>query len=63
MKNPRFLGMKFPELSKPETLEKIYLAKMSKKSLSLLKGLLKLDPQERLTAEEALRHPYFDGLY
>ena len=54
LKNPRFLGMKFPELSKPETLEKvtldkisyfqIYLGKMSKKTLSLLKGLLKLDP-------------------
>ena len=36
---------------------------MSKKSLSLLKGLLALDPKERLTADEALRHPYFDGLY
>ena len=35
---------------------------MSKKTLSLLKGLLKLDPVERLTAEEALRHPFFDGL-
>jgi hypothetical protein len=35
---------------------------MQKKTLSLLKGLLKLDPHERLTAEEALRHPYFDGL-
>lgn len=35
---------------------------MTKKTLSLLKGLLKLDPTERLTAEEALRHPYFDGL-
>lgn len=64
--------MKFPELSRPENLEKvykkfllkikIYLGKMSKKTLSLLKGLLKLDPVERLTAEEALRHPYFDGL-
>lgn len=35
---------------------------MTKKTLSLLKGLLKLDPQERLTAEEALRHPFFDGM-
>jgi len=23
LKNPRFLGMKFPELAKPETLEKV----------------------------------------
>ena len=35
---------------------------MQKKTLSLLKGLLKLNPSERLTTEEALRHPYFDGL-
>ena len=35
---------------------------MPKKSLSLLKGLLRLEPSERLTAEEALRHPFFDGL-
>jgi cyclin-dependent kinase-like len=23
LKNPRFLGMKFPELNKPETLDKV----------------------------------------
>jgi hypothetical protein len=27
-----------------------------------MKALLKLDPQERLNAKEALNHPYFDGL-
>jgi hypothetical protein len=25
-------------------------------------GLLKMDPKERLSAKEALFHPYFDGL-
>lgn len=28
-KNPRYIGMKFPDLSKPETLEKKYAGKLS----------------------------------
>jgi hypothetical protein len=27
-----------------------------------MQGLLEMDPKERLTAKEALYHPYFDGL-
>jgi hypothetical protein len=27
-----------------------------------MKGLLKMDPRERLTAKEAMFHPFFDGL-
>ena len=29
--------------------------------IDLLHGLLKFDPLERLTAREALRHPFFGG--
>lgn len=60
LKNPRFLGTKFPEITKPETIERRYLGKLSKKALSFMKGLLKMDPKERLTSIEALKHPYFD---
>jgi cyclin-dependent kinase-like len=49
-------------LGKPETLERRYLGKISKKALSFMKALLKLDPNERLTSKEALNHPYFEGL-
>ena len=49
-RNPRFLGFRFPEILKPETLEKRYIAKLPKKALALLKGLLKMDPSERLTS-------------
>ncbi len=28
IKNPRFLGMKFPEITKPETIERRYLGKL-----------------------------------
>lgn len=43
-KNPRFVGLKFPEVIKPDTLEKKYTGKLSRKALSLMIGLLKMDP-------------------
>ena len=30
---------------------------------SLLRGLLEFNPEKRLSAEEALKHPFFDGYY
>ena len=27
-----------------------------------MKALLKFEPEERLSAKEALNHPYFDGI-
>jgi len=61
-KNPRFIGVKFPEVTKPETLEKKYLGKLSKKALAFMKMCLKMDPADRISATEALQHPYFEGL-
>jgi len=49
IKNPRYVGLKFPEISKPETIERRYLGKLSKKALNFLKLLLKMDPAERPT--------------
>lgn len=54
--------MKFPEITVLDTIEKRYIGKLNPKALSLLKCLLKMNPSERLTAMEALRHPYFDGM-
>jgi len=61
-KNPRFIGMKFPEMIKPETLEKRYLGKLSKKALSFMKQCLRMDPGQRITSSQALQHSYFDGI-
>lgn len=61
-KNPRFVGLKFPDVSKPETLDKKYCGKLSTKALSLMNGLLRMDPSERLTGEQALAHSYFDDI-
>ena len=54
--------MKFPEILKPDTLEKKYTGKLSNNALSLMIGLLKMDPAERLTGEQALKHKYFDDI-
>ncbi len=61
-KNPRFVGLRFPDFGKPETLEKRYVGKLSKQALSLLKGLLEMNPTKRLDSYEALMHPYFDDI-
>jgi len=54
--------MKFPEISSLDTIEKRYIGKLSPKALNFVKSLLKMNPLERLSAVEALKHPYFDGL-
>lgn len=59
-KNPRFLGMKFHNITRPETLEKRYIGKMTKRAMSFLKSLLEMDPLKRATTSEALMHPYFE---
>jgi len=56
------VGLKFPDVSKPETLEKKYAAKMSKKALSLMTQLLTMDPRDRINGVQALQHEYFDDI-
>jgi len=41
--NPRFVGYKFPDISKPESIEKKYVGKMSSKAINLLKGMLHME--------------------
>ena len=38
------------------------MSSLSKKALSLMVGLLKMDPAERLTGEQALQHSWFDDI-
>lgn len=44
----------------PAALQKF--PKLSKTGLSLLNGLLTYDPDKRMTARQALKHPYFTEL-
>lgn len=61
-KNPRFVGLKFPDISKPETLKRRYLGKMDDVALEVLQGLLRLDPGQRVSAAECLAYPWFDDI-
>mmetsp|Transcript_5085 Transcript_5085/g.19057 ORF Transcript_5085/g.19057 Transcript_5085/m.19057 type:complete len:1202 (-) Transcript_5085:2161-5766(-) len=43
-------------------LEKRYREKVSKHGMQLLKSMLRCDPNERRTAEQCLKSPWFDGI-
>jgi cyclin-dependent kinase-like len=49
-------------VNNPETLEKRYIGKLSKKALSVMKGMLDMEPSSRYTALDCLADPFFDGL-
>lgn len=53
--------MKFPEIQNLDPIDKKYFGKIEQKGLSFMKSLLKMNPKERLTANEALNHPYFES--
>lgn len=54
--------MKFHEIHSTESIDRRYLGKMDKLGLDLLKKMLRMDPSERITPEQALSHPYFSRL-
>eukprot|EP01038_Epipyxis_sp_PR26KG_P004950 gene4950-6923_t len=62
MSNSRFAGLKFPDMSKPETLQKKYVGKLSKRALQFIRILLNMEASERPTAQESLSHVYFENL-
>jgi cyclin-dependent kinase-like len=49
-KNPRFVGVRFPDIKKQESLELKYMGKISKSALNFLKMCLNMDPNSRITA-------------
>jgi serine/threonine protein kinase len=50
------------EIKRPKRLRSIF-PHASGKFLDLLSGLLTIDPEERMTVEEALNHPFFKPFY
>ena len=61
-KNPDYRGASFKDIKNFMTIEGRYKGKMNKEAMSFLKGSLSMSPKNRLTAEEALCHPYFRDL-
>ena len=60
--NPLFNGCTLLDIQKPETLERRYMGKMSKKSIQFMKRLLEVDPKKRIKGVEVLLDPYFRGV-
>jgi cyclin-dependent kinase-like len=62
MRNQRFVGLKFPDMSRPETLMKRYVGKLLKPAMNFMKSVLVMEPGLRLTSAEGAKHSYFEGL-
>ena len=61
-RNTRYQGLKFPEISHPETIEARYAPVMNDEEIDLMKKMLEMDPYQRITARQAIEHDYFDKL-
>lgn len=48
----RFSGLKFPDMSNPETLGRKYKGKLPPEALAFMCSLLELDPANRLTCTQ-----------
>lgn len=54
----RFNGVKFPEIRKLDPIEAKLYGRAPKNVVEFIKDCLNMDPNKRLTAAEALSHPY-----
>ena len=61
-RNDEFKNIKFPRVDDFQTLERRYKGQASKKLIDLLEKLLEIDDEKRITADEALKHPFFEEL-
>ncbi|KAI8369410.1 kinase-like domain-containing protein [Radiomyces spectabilis] len=59
--NPHYTEHKFPQI-KPHPFSKVFRLKTPPEAIDLISHILVYDPQARLTASEALVHPFFDEL-
>ncbi|KAL3879985.1 hypothetical protein ACJMK2_032257, partial [Sinanodonta woodiana] len=57
--NSRFSGLKFPSVTKPQTLEKRYQGVLTSILIDFMHKSLVLNPSDRCTVEEALNHQAF----
>ncbi|KAK3100121.1 hypothetical protein FSP39_015052 [Pinctada imbricata] len=57
--NPRFSGLKFPSVSRPQTLQKRYQGILSGVLIDFMEQTLQLDPDDRFCIDDCLEHPAF----
>ena len=53
---------KFPDMSKPDTLQKKYVGKLSRRALNFVKSVLQMEPSDRSTSRECVEHAYFEDI-
>ncbi|XP_061196796.1 cyclin-dependent kinase-like 2 isoform X1 [Saccostrea echinata] len=58
LRNPLFVGMRLPEVREISPLEKKF-NRISSQSLELMKQCLRLDPDERPTCTQLIKHDFF----
>ncbi|CAG8665727.1 2094_t:CDS:2, partial [Scutellospora calospora] len=59
--NPNYMEHKFPQI-KPHPFSKVFRARTPPEAIDLISRLLEYTPPNRLTAVEAMCHPFFDEL-
>ncbi|WFD29624.1 hypothetical protein MSPP1_000634 [Malassezia sp. CBS 17886] len=59
--NPNYMEHKFPQI-RPHPFSKIFRPRTPADAIDLITNILQYTPQARLTAVEALCHPFFDEL-
>ncbi|KAF7727075.1 regulator of ime2 [Apophysomyces ossiformis] len=59
--NPHYLDHRFPQI-KPHPFSKVFRSRTPPEAIDLISHILQYDPQSRMTASEALVHPFFDEL-
>ncbi|ORX90909.1 Pkinase-domain-containing protein [Basidiobolus meristosporus CBS 931.73] len=59
--NPHYVDHKFPQI-KPHPFSKIFRSRAPEDAIDLVTRLLDYTPSKRLTAVEAMAHPFFDEL-
>eukprot|EP00126_Sphaerothecum_destruens_P003466 Sdes_comp17215_c0_seq1m6395 len=59
VKNPRFVGLKFPDMNQPETLARKYGKKLTPEMHAFMADVLHMDSSQRITSEGCLAHIYF----
>ncbi|VDI67135.1 cyclin-dependent kinase-like, partial [Mytilus galloprovincialis] len=57
--NPRFSGLKFPSVVRPQTIQKRYQGILSGVLIDFMENTLKLEPGDRYTIDDCLQHPAF----
>ncbi|KAL3156963.1 hypothetical protein ABBQ38_001221 [Trebouxia sp. C0009 RCD-2024] len=62
MRNQRFAGLKFPDMHRPETLERRFARHLGPEAMSFLTSLLQMPAQQRATAKSCLTHPYLHSI-